>query len=119
MEINLKNIEELIFFDKKLQLLFPEFRHYFDQWQLGKRIPGMEYLGQRSVLDVLNSLDKERILKLETYFSDTILVDKLDNRLVVNFDCNLENCNQICEYDGYKDFCFHKDGNGIKVTFWR
>jgi len=28
MEINLQNIEELIFFDKKAHALFPEFRHF-------------------------------------------------------------------------------------------
>ena len=55
MEINLKNIEEIIFFDKKIQLLLPEFRHFFDQWQLGQHIPGMKALAKRSVLDVLNA----------------------------------------------------------------
>jgi hypothetical protein len=119
MEINLQNIEELIFFDKKAHALFPEFRHFFDQWQLGQRIPGMKTLGQRSVLELLNSLDEIRIRKLEEYFSDTILVDKIDHRLAACYDWQIGEADELCEFTGYRDFCIHRDKDRIYATFWR
>lgn len=120
MEINLRNIEEAIFFDKKAQALLPEFRHLFDQWQLGQRIPGMKTLGQRSVLDLLNSLNEIHIRKLEEYFGDTILVDKLDHRLVAHYEMSTEAEDAgLCQFSGYRDFCLTRNGDKINVSFWR
>lgn len=119
MEINLQNIEELIFFDKKVQVLFPEFRHFFDQWQLGQRIPGMKTLGQRSVLELLNSIDEICIRKLEEYFSDIITIDKINHCLTACYDWQTNDVDELCKYTGYRDFCIHRDENRIYVTFWR
>ena len=91
MEINLKNIEEIIFFDRKIQLLFPEFRHYFDQWELGHKIPGMKSLAQRSILDVLNSLNENHLNILQNHFNQSILIDKIDYKIVAHFDTSVEN----------------------------
>ena len=120
MEINLQNIEELIFFDKKIQALFPEFKNLFDQWVLGQRIPGLNTLGKRSVLDFLNSLDETHLIRLENYFGDSVILNKIDNRLVVNFDSdNLEFSETLCQFSGYKDFCLFRNGDKIVATFWR
>ena len=119
MEINLQNIEELIFFDKKIHVLFPEFRHFFDQWQLGQRIPGMKTLGQRSVLELLNSIDEIRIRKLEEYFLDTIIVDKINYHLTACHDWQIDEENDLCKLSGYRDFCVHRDKDRVHVTFWR
>lgn len=119
MKINLQNIEEIVFFDKKAQALFPEHRHLFDQWQIGQRVPGMKPLAQRSVLDFLNSLDKKNILKLEEYLNDTISVDKLDYRIVANHDCHVEDANQLCEFAEYREFCVSRTKDRLSISFWR
>lgn len=121
MDINLKNIEELIFFDKELQKLFPEFRHLFDQWKLGQRVLGMKNLGQRSVLELLNSLNENHIVKLQEYFDDIILVDRIDHRLVVNYEyeASIETSDRLCEFSGYKDFCLYRNKDKIYLSFWR
>lgn len=119
MEINLKNIEELIFFDQKIHGLFPEFRHLFDQWQLGQRIPGMKTLGQRSVLELLNSIDQSKIAKLEEYFGDSVLLQKIDSNLVSHYEWNIDEKDNLCEYSGYRDFCLSRDADKIKISFWR
>lgn len=120
MEINLQNIEQLIFYDKNVQSSLPEFRHFFDQWSLGQRIPALNTLAKRSVLDLLNALNEDQIARLEEYFKDTILVDKIDNRLVAHYktSTNEEN-NEFCRFSGYRDFCLTRKGDQISVTFWR
>jgi hypothetical protein len=120
MIINLKNIEELIFYDKKVQLLLPDLRHLFDQWSLGQRFSGMKTLAQRSVLDLLNSLNNEHILKLQEHFGDIIILDKIDNRLVANYSTNVDQFeNELCKFTGYRDFCLTRKNNQLEITFWR
>lgn len=119
MELNLKNIEELLFFDKKAQALLPEFRHLFDQWGLGQRIPGMKTLGQRSVLELLNSLNEDHIRRLEEYLDEGILVDKLDHRLVVHHEWSAGEADGLCQYAGYRDFCLSMKGDKTYISFWR
>lgn len=120
MEINLQNIEEYIFFDKKIYSLLPEFRHLFDQWGLSKRVPGMSTLGPRVVLELLNSLEKSHISKLEEYFGDIIILDRVDHKLVKNHESSPEKlAEELCLFSGYRDCCLHRDGGGVRVTFWR
>lgn len=119
MIINLQNIEEIIFFDKKIQSLFPEFRHLFDQWQLGKRVSEMSNLGQRSIIELLNSLEEKQILKLREYFGDIIIIDKINHKIVEFYDFNLEDENVLCKYTGYRDFCLHRDKDTVNVSLWR
>lgn len=119
MKINLQNIEELIFYNKKVNSLFPEFRHYFDQWQLGQRIPGMKTLAQRSVLELLNSLNETHVSKLEEYYQDIILVDKINHNLNENYEWNLDEENNLCKFVGFKDFCLTRNEKNVKISFWR
>jgi hypothetical protein len=120
MIINLKNIEELIFYDKKVQSLLPDLRNFFDQWSLGQRFPGMKTLAQRSVLDLLNSLNNEHIFKLQEHFGDIIILDKIDNRLVANYSANIDSFeNELCQFTGYRDFCLTRKNNKLEITFWR
>ena len=118
MEINIKNIEEQIFFDKKIHKLFPEFRHLFDQWQLSKQFPGFGNLGNRSVLDLLNSIEEKHLRILEEYFGTTILLNKIDSRIVRHYQSELNN-SELCEFSGYKEFCIHRDKDKINISFWR
>jgi len=46
MEINLQNIEEIIFLDKKVQEHLPEYRYLFDQWNLAHRVSGLKQMAQ-------------------------------------------------------------------------
>jgi hypothetical protein len=119
MEINLKNIEELIFFDKKLQDLLPEYRHIFDQWQIGQRVPGMKSLGQRSVFELLNSLGKKEISVLQNYFNDIIVLNRINNKIVDHYQSFFDDQNDLCQFFDYKDFCLTMDKDKFNITFWR
>lgn len=120
MDVNLKNIEEYIFFDKKIQSLLPEFRHLFDQWTLSKRVPGMGTLGPRVVLELINSLEKDHIRRLEEYFGDIILLDRVDHKIVRHHENTLDELEKtLCSFSDYREHCIHRDGEHISVTFWR
>jgi hypothetical protein len=100
MEINLKNIEEIIFFDKQVQHLLPEFRHLFDQWVLAYRNSGLKPLAKSSVFELMNNLDDSHIKKLENYF---LILKQLRKYLKI-FQITTVN--------------FSFAGNQLKKTFW-
>ena len=121
MEINLQNIEDLIFFDRNLQELFPEFRPLFDQWKLGLRLPSLQLMGRQAIISLLNALTTEHIQKLEEYFGQAIVLNKLDNRLVHNYTSNLEEGleRQLCQFANFKEFSVYRNKEQIYISFWR
>lgn len=119
MEINLQNIEDQIFFNKKIQALLPEFRHYFEQWQLSKVYPGFGNLGAKSVVDFLNSLETKHLLILEKYFGTPVLLNKIDPHIVRHYQAPVDDAQNLCEFSGYHDFCLFRNKDQIKMTFWR
>jgi hypothetical protein len=120
MQINLNNIEEVIFHDREAQKLFPEFAPNFDQWRLAQRIPGLKQMGKRAVLDVLNGLKGEQIEKLEKYLDDSIILDSIDERIVINKSATLDELEgELCEIAGFQDFCLYRDRDQVHISFWR
>jgi hypothetical protein len=119
MEINIKNIEEIIFYDKILTEKLPEFRHLFDQWRLAQRVQSLKNIIQGSIFEVLNSLNEKHIKILEEYFSEEVFVNKINNKLVANFELSLDDPDKLCEFAEYRDFCLHRNKDQFSITFWR
>ena len=118
MNINLSNVEEIVFYDKQLQRKLPEFRHLFDQWTLALQVPTLRSLGKRSVLDFLNNLEDEHIAIIERHLGSEIAVDKLDYHIVRNYDFPVEDA----DLDGlqtYADFAVFRDEDQLYISFWR
>lgn len=119
MVINLLNIEELIFFDKKIHFLFPEFQNLFNQWSISYSSLGLQDFRRKSILDLLNSLETQHISKLEEYFKEKIVLDKIDYHFVKNVNFSNLNVENLCQFNDYKNFCFFRGKEEIKLTFWR
>ena len=120
MELNLKNIEDLIFFDRKVQDLLPEFRHLFAQWTLSNRVPGLKNLSVKTAIEVLNTLEAEHVRRLEEYFGTTILLDKMDVALVKHHEGDLDFFDtELCRFAGFKEFSVYRDAGKAYITYWR
>lgn len=120
MKINLQNIEEIIFFDKKIHSVLSEFAHYFDQWTLSKRVPGLQNLGKRTIADLLNSLESEQILKLKQYFNEEISVEKVDYHIIKNEVFPIEvSGEELCRFAEYKEICCHRDKDKLYISMWK
>jgi hypothetical protein len=117
MVLNFSNIEDFIFLDKNIQKLLPEFSQLFKQYNFAKS-NGLKSIVQQSVFDLLNSLTKENIEKLENYFKDTIIIEKLDYHLVKNYESSLNNI-ELCSFVNYQDFCLYRDDSKVYITFWK
>lgn len=117
MEINLKNIEEIIFFNEEIHKILPEFSVQFGQWKIGKRVPPLADLGRNSVIEVLNLLDQNHIEILENYFETDIIIDKLSSNIIKNHSIELDE--NLCGFYEYKSFCVFRGKENIELTFWR
>lgn len=118
MILNLQNIETLIFLDSKIKNLLPEFSMLFEQWKISKRVPGLKTMGQQCLIDLLNSLENEQLLKLEEYFGEGIVVEPIDAKLIANHEFDLVT-DKLCSFEGYQDFCISRKKDKIKITFWK
>lgn len=121
VEINLSNVEELVFLDKKLQKQIPEFFHLFEQYKLSKMTPALRTLGQRSIIDFLQGLKDEHLKILEGYFGSNVTLSKTDHHIVKNLVFSLNNAElgSMKGTEGYPNFCLHRDRNQVYLSFWR
>ena len=119
--VNLQNVEELIFQDNNVRQLLPELRHLFDQWMLSKRIPSLRSLRLQSFMDLLNGLSADHIAKLEEYFEDGLVIDKLDYHIVKNLTLPLEfdPDKELVDCKGYNSFAVTRDAEQVYISFWR
>lgn len=116
MIINLQNIENFLFFDKKIKNLFPEFRDIFNQYAFGKST-GLEDLSKRTIIDFMNLLEPQHLIKLEEYFKEKISLDKIDYRIVKNMEFSL--LEENISLNGYKEIALFRNKDKLKVTLWK
>lgn len=119
MEINFQNIEQTFFLDQKVQDLLPEFRQQFDSWKISQMTPGLRPMGQKAIFDVMNGIEKKHLDILSEYFGEEIYVFKLNHKIVEHYNFDIDEHDNLCRYNNYKDFCLTRSKNEISVTFWR
>jgi len=120
LTINLENIEELVFYNKAVQQVLPEFSNTFHTWGLGKRVPALSGLCQKAIFEFFDGLTDEHIERLEKYFKTEVKVVKTDPHLVKNGEFYLE-CAQceVNEFDGYENWTVWRDADRLYILSWR
>lgn len=120
LHINLKNVEELIFQNRKVTQALPEFRSHFDQWRLSKMLPATRQMGKRAVLDLMNSIKTQHLELLSDLFGTTVTIDRLDYSTVKNFEASLEVAEQeLNQEEWFPYFSTYRKGDRLYVSFWR
>lgn len=118
--LSLQTVEELIFLDKEVQKLLPEFSDTFGAWHLGKR-GGLNLLSKKALFDFLNNLEGNHIRKLETYFNAQITLRKTDSNLIHNFTMSIDDVDKVLndfgEFQG--DLSISREGNQMYICLWR
>jgi len=117
--INIANVEELIFYDKSVHSLFPEFNQIFKLWKFGT-VFGIRSLSKQALFDFLNSINNTHILTLENYFKVDVKVDNIDYQIVKDFKVPISEADcAICGLKGYRNFTTYRDDNYLYICFWR
>jgi hypothetical protein len=121
ISINLMNVESLIFSDKKVQALLPEFQNTFQRWEFAK-VQGLSFLVQNTTLEFLNLLAEPHIQRLEAHFNTQVTIDKIDPCIVKNLDIPISKTEDVlCDIDAteYKGFALHRKEDQLYISFWR
>jgi hypothetical protein len=119
IEINLNNVEELIFFEKDLAAELPDFRKYYDQWRLARTNPSLKAVGKKAIVEFLLNITENQKSKIEEKFGEKVYIDS-PLTSVRSYKCDidmLENLlNQTNPY-GYPRL--YRKGKEVYITVWR
>jgi len=123
VEINIENVDDLIFFNKDAKKTLPEYAYLFSQWSLGKTVPGLSHLSSRSRIEFLNNIRDIHLEKLKNIFKvDIITVKSLNTSTIktinLKFD-KVENFLNENNFDHFNEFTLSRDEKEIKLLFWR
>lgn len=120
VQINIQNIEEIIFYNQQVWNLIPDMKNYYQQWSMSQRVAGLKELGKRTIIEFMQALTESHLKKLEEYFQETILVQKIDTRILVSLSFDKNDLEQnLCKYDNYKDFFISRNKDQVNICFWR
>jgi hypothetical protein len=122
ININIRNIEDLILKNSSVKSLLPELRPHFDKWLLSYRFPALNTMRKEAILDLLNSLDGSHVEKLARLFNDMVFVEKLDNHIVKNMDfpTNSDTIErELTKYESYTNMALSRSADQIYITIWR
>jgi hypothetical protein len=118
MEIDIRNIDDLIFSDKRIQKEFVCFKYLFDQWLLGTKVPALRFLAQKSRLELLDklSLEGNRAI-LNKYFQENVVVLTMDYHSAKHYTLPLDKVGEITGW--LPNFCISRDAEQLYVSTWR
>ncbi len=122
VEINIHNIEEVIFNDSNLWKKLPDLRHIRDQWKLSQMSPVLRAMGQKAKLDFLNKSKKAHEDIISKYLGTTVTITKIDKNVVKNMELNIEDAELDLNLESeslYPRFSTYLKENKLKITFWR
>lgn len=122
MNIDKNNIDELFFMDKKLQQEFPSFKPQIDQWVLGRQIPALRFLSQKSQLELLEKLNtSDNLAILERYFKEKVSIQTIDYHIARHHKIDLNDLETfLLEMSGFSNnFSISRDADYAYISFWR
>lgn len=115
ININLQNVEELIFFNNEIQTILPDFLPLFQQWKSAIRASYLRSLRKNLCLELLNNLNTEHIKNLKEYFKEDVCISKINHRIVRNYKISLfDNINEL----EFKNIAISRDADNIYITSW-
>ena len=115
-----KNIEDIIFKNKKITSKLTRHKHIFDNWNMSQVIPALKFIRSESISKLLKNIDSDDINILKYILQDDVIILRDDSSLVHNVDETIENLEfQMPEDFNCIDFCLYRKNNFIGVTLWK
>lgn len=118
--LNINNVEELIFTDKKVREFLPDYKYLFDSFDLSKVSPALKQLGIRCFNDFLKKIKKDELINVEKYLNQEIKIEDFNLDLIKNLQGNIENLEFIMP-ENYNniDLVVYRKKDEVKITLWK
>lgn len=119
INLNINNVEQLIFYDKKVQQILPEHSQVFNKWTLGIRA-GITSMAKDALLDFINKITTDQLKRLEGLWESQVILQKLDSATLHSFTVPIaslqERLNEMIEP---WNVSFARDEDQCYVCTWR
>lgn len=122
LQINIHNVEELIFQNNKIWRDLPDITHLRDHWRMSKISPIFKAMGKKAILDFLNKTNKDHEKIISKHLGTSVTINKIDRNLVRNMEFPIEEAEELLNLfseDLYPYFNTYRTKDKIYVTFWR
>lgn len=124
IEINIQNVEEIIFKNDEIWRELPDLRHLREQWRMSKISPILRAMGKKSILDFLNKAKHEHEVIISKHLGTSVTIDRLDYHLVKSVEFPIEDAELELNYleaqqPLYPYFGTYRKNDKIYITFWR
>lgn len=118
--LNLNNVEEIIFKDKKLRIKLQEYKYLFDSYDLAMFSPSLKSLGMRCLNEFIKKCNKKDLEILKEYFNDDVEIVRLNLDPVLIFESEVDNLELILSSDyNCSDICIYRKENQIRGMLWK
>lgn len=118
--ITLHNVEDIIFYDKSVQQLFPDFRDLFHSWSISKIVPSLHHMGKKSLIEFLEQVKEEHIQLLEKHFETKVKIVPIDVHLIKKYEFDLEeSSDKLNEMQLEGNYFIWRDANKLYFSLWR
>jgi hypothetical protein len=124
IEINIQNVEEIIFRNDEIWRELPDLRHLREQWRMSKISPILRAMGKKAILEFLNKVKKEHETAISKHLGTSVTIDKIDYHLVKSLELSIEDAELELNYleaeqPSYPYFGTYRKNDKIYITFWR
>lgn len=122
MTINLdyNNVEEIVFENKRVVASLPQYKHLFDSWLLSKRVTTLKNLGQRSLLDFLETITEDDVEIISIVTNIDVVFNKVNLKRYFDIKSSPEELeNELSSVSNVLDMCLYRNKNEIKVFLWK
>jgi hypothetical protein len=119
MRIGIGNAEKVLFGDQGAWRHMPDLSHHRAQWAFSKTSPHLRPTGVRAMMDFLAEVEDRHAAALSDYFGEEVTIDKFDPSPIRNVEFDLGDPPDLDFASNYTAFSSHREGDIIKITFWR
>lgn len=117
--LDLNNVEQLVFNNKKVIASLPQHKQIFDNWLLSKRVPAFRNLEQKSCFDFLQNVTEEELEIISII--NNMEIDKVESLArSVKINAKPEQLemllNRVSNFDG---FCCYRNKDEVQVYLWK
>jgi hypothetical protein len=120
MNINIQNVEDVIFYDPEVWRKLPDLAHLRDQWRMSKISPVLRAMGKKALLDFLKISKNTHEKALSLHFGQSVTIDRIDRNLVKNLEISISEEDFMMESDeSYTGLSAYRKEDKLYITFWR
>lgn len=118
--LDINNVEQLVFNNKKVIASLPQHKQIFDSWLLSKRVPSFRNLEQKSIMDFLEKVTEEELEIISIV--NNVEIDNVSKTFArtLKIKAKPEQLALLLQgVSNFEGFCCYRNKEEVKVFLWK